>query len=160
MKVKVDISAAGRTRWFEYLVRFFFGGAVTVLAGVIAKTYGPGIGGLFLAFPAIFPATATLIEKHEKQKKEQAGKDGIVRAREAAGADAAGAAMGSVGLVVFAAIVWYWLPNSPLTVVVGAATVAWLLVAVIVWELRETLWRHIRLKLRRQVKPQGGPQVR
>jgi hypothetical protein len=30
---------------------------------------GPRVGGLFLAFPAIFPASATLVEKHEKQKK-------------------------------------------------------------------------------------------
>ena len=28
---------------------------------------------LFLAFPAIFPASATLIEKHEKEKKEREG---------------------------------------------------------------------------------------
>ena len=37
------------------------------------QRWGPGIGGLFLAFPAIFPASATLVEKHEKQKKNRAG---------------------------------------------------------------------------------------
>ena len=38
-------------------------------SGGNAKRYGPGVAGLFLAFPAIFPAGATLIEKHEKEKK-------------------------------------------------------------------------------------------
>ncbi len=55
----------------DYAIRFLFGGLITVAAGIIAKRFGPGIGGLFLAFPAIFPASATLIEKHEKEKKEE-----------------------------------------------------------------------------------------
>lgn len=41
---------------------------VTALAGVIAKHYGPVIGGLFFAFPAIFPASATLIEKTRNRR--------------------------------------------------------------------------------------------
>ena len=35
----------------------------SAIAGMIAKRYGAEIGGLFLAFPAIFPASASLIEK-------------------------------------------------------------------------------------------------
>lgn len=76
MAVHLDPSALGQTKWHEYAVRFLFGGLITVAAGIIAKEFGPGIGGLFLAFPAIFPASATLIEKHEKQKKQRAGLDG------------------------------------------------------------------------------------
>jgi Protein of unknown function (DUF3147) len=76
VKIKIDITAIGESRWYEYLVRFAFGGTITALAGLVAKRYGPGIGGLFLAFPAIFPATATLLDKHERQKKERAGKGG------------------------------------------------------------------------------------
>ena len=71
MQIKVDFSVLGQTKWHEYAVRFLFGGLITAVAGIIAEKCGPGIGGLFLAFPAIFPASATLIEKHEKQKKEQ-----------------------------------------------------------------------------------------
>jgi len=37
---------------------------MTVIAGLIAFRFGPVVGGLFLAFPAIFPASATLIERH------------------------------------------------------------------------------------------------
>jgi hypothetical protein len=44
----------------DYVVPFFLGGAVTVATGLIAKTFGPVTGGLFLALPAIFPASATL----------------------------------------------------------------------------------------------------
>jgi hypothetical protein len=63
MQIKVDPSVIGQTTWYEYAVRFLFGGFITAVAGIIAKEFGPGIGGLFLAFPAIFLASATLIEK-------------------------------------------------------------------------------------------------
>jgi len=33
MIVKFDLSALAKTRWYEYAVRFLFGGAVTVLTG-------------------------------------------------------------------------------------------------------------------------------
>jgi hypothetical protein len=49
------------------------------MTGLIAKRFGPGIAGLFLAFPAIFSASATLIEKHEKLKKQSAGFDDLAR---------------------------------------------------------------------------------
>ena len=68
MKIHANFAALKRTRWYELVLRFFFGALVTVIIGIIAKNFGPTIGGLFLAFPAIFPATATLIEKHEKEK--------------------------------------------------------------------------------------------
>jgi Protein of unknown function (DUF3147) len=73
MIVQFKPSALGQTRWYEYLVRFVLGGAMTVVAGLIAARFGPVIGGLFLAFPAIFPASATLIEKHVRERKEKAG---------------------------------------------------------------------------------------
>jgi uncharacterized protein DUF3147 len=73
MQISLDLSALGKTKWYEYALRFAFGGAITVAAGLIANKWGPGVGGLFLAFPAIFPASATLVEKHEKQEKQQHG---------------------------------------------------------------------------------------
>jgi len=83
MQIRFDPSALRQTKWHEYAVRFLLGGLITAVAGVIAKKFGPSLGGLFLAFPAIFPASATLIEKHEKQKTEKEGLQGIQRAREA-----------------------------------------------------------------------------
>jgi hypothetical protein len=144
VKIKLDTSGFGQSRWYEYLVRFVVGVVVTAMAGLIAKRFGPEIGGLFLAFPAIFPATATLIEKHEKQKKERAGKSGTEHGRRAAGVDATGAAMGSIGLAAFALVVWLRLPASRTSIVLLGATLAWFVTAVSVWQFRETLWRRAR----------------
>jgi hypothetical protein len=148
MKIKIDATSLRESKWYEYVVRFAFGGTVTALTGIIAHYFGPEIGGLFLAFPAILPATATLIEKHEAEKKQDAGKNGTVQARGAAGVDACGAAMGCVGLVVFALIVWKELPKSPLAVVLGIGTVAWLITAITVWQVREKVWRSLVRGLR------------
>jgi Protein of unknown function (DUF3147) len=73
MKVQVDLSRLRMTKWSEYGLRFLFGGTITVVAGILAERFGPEFGGLFLAFPAIFPATATLIEKHERKRKDGVG---------------------------------------------------------------------------------------
>jgi hypothetical protein len=139
MRVKVDLSALRQTKLHDYAVRFFFGGLITALAGIIAKEFGPIIGGLFLAFPAIFPASATLIEKHEKQKKERQGGKGTARGREAAGIDAAGAAMGSVGLVIFAFVVWKLIPRYSHWMVLIVATTCWLAVSVLAWKIRKAV---------------------
>ena len=66
----------------------FFGGLITALAGVIAKQFGPAVGGLFLAFPAMFPASATLIEETREAKEGKKGLHGAPRGREAASMDA------------------------------------------------------------------------
>jgi hypothetical protein len=137
MTIQVDLSALGRTQWHEYAFRFVFGGLVTAMAGIIAKEFGPGIGGLFLAFPAIFPASATLVEKHEQQKKNEEGLRGMVRARQATSIDAAGAAMGSIGLCVFALLVWRFMPKYTPWLVLTAASVAWLATSVTAWNVRK-----------------------
>ncbi len=137
MRVKIDLSALRETKWRDYAIRFLFGGLITAVAGIIAKAFGPGVGGLFLAFPAIFPASATLIEKHERQKKERQGVDGTVRGRMAASVDAAGAAMGSLGLAVFAFVVWKLVPRDSHWMVLIAATTSWLAVSVLVWKIRK-----------------------
>jgi hypothetical protein len=136
MTVHLDFSALPKTRWSEYIVRFLFGGAITVIAGLLAERFGPVLGGLFLAFPAIFPASATLIEKHEKQKKEKARMNGVKRGRQAAALDARGAAMGSLGLICFAIVVWKALLVWNAVLDLTLATAAWLGVATVVWNIR------------------------
>jgi hypothetical protein len=147
MKIRIDTTTMREAKWYEYVVRFAFGGIVTALTGIIAKHFGPEIGGLFLAFPAILPATATLIEKHERKKKQEAGKHAIASGRKAAGVDAAGAAMGCAGLIVFALVVWKALPSFSLPLILTAATLAWLITAVAVWLVREKLWRALMRKV-------------
>jgi hypothetical protein len=113
MIVQFEPSALRQTRWYEYLVRFVLGGTMTVVAGLIAASFGPVIGGLFLAFPAIFPASATLIEKHVRERKEEAGLAGARRGKEVAALDAVGAALGSFGLAAFGLVIWLMIALSP-----------------------------------------------
>ncbi len=137
--VGLETSSLEGARWRDYAIRFVFGGIVTAGAGLIAKRWGPGVAGLFLAFPAIFPAGATLIEKHEREKKQKAGMDGTARGRAAASVDAAGAAMGTLGLMAFALIVWRLLPGHSSWLVLTGAGVAWFGVSVLVWWLRKMI---------------------
>ncbi|HEY6824667.1 MAG TPA: hypothetical protein VI195_09510, partial [Steroidobacteraceae bacterium] len=100
----VNFASLKEARWWQFAVRFFLGGAITVCTGVIAQRFGPVVGGLFLSFPAIFPATATLIERHEREKKSKAGIDGQARGRKAAALDAAGAIFGGWGMLCFGCV--------------------------------------------------------
>jgi hypothetical protein len=60
MRLKLRFQSFKQTKPQEYVSRFVFGGTVTVLAGLIADRFGPVVGGLFLAFPGIFPAWCEL----------------------------------------------------------------------------------------------------
>jgi hypothetical protein len=137
MKIEWNPSALRETRIHEYVTRFFFGGLCTVVAGLVAKHYGPGIGGLFLAFPAIFPASATMIENHEKRKKAEIGRNGTMRGRMAASIDAAGTARGTIGLGAFALLVWKLLPHQNAIGVIAAAVMLWAGTSYLCWAIRK-----------------------
>lgn len=143
MILKFELASVGETKWSEYATRFVFGGIVTLLAGLIADHFGPAIGGLFLAFPAIFPASASLIQKHQREKKERAGLDGVRRGRLAAGIDAWGATIGCLGLAAFAATAWKLLPRYSLSTSLTVATLTWLVTAVTGWLFRKRLRRRL-----------------
>lgn len=102
----------------EYLIRFLFGAGVALVAAVVGQAVSPLAGGVLLAFPAILPATLTLIEK----------KEGRSRAHE----DDVGAIAGGGGMLAFAVIGWLALTrlNSIGPVALGAAFVAWGVVSV------------------------------
>jgi Protein of unknown function (DUF3147) len=136
--VRIKLSALKQGRWYEYAARFMLGGLATIVAGIVASVWGPEIGGLFLAFPAIFCASATLIEKHEREEKEKKGLEGRQRGKNAAALDAAGAGLGSVALAAFGAVVWV----AAAKCVAGSlvlATLVWLAVAVLLWRLRRQM---------------------
>jgi len=135
VRIRIDVAGLRRTKWYEYAIRFLFGGLITATAGLIADRWGPAIGGLFLAFPAILPASATLVEKHERQKKALVGLHGAERGREAAALDAAGAAIGCIGLAGFALIVWQFLALSQPWIVLGAAGLLWLVSSGLGWRI-------------------------
>jgi hypothetical protein len=144
VRIQVNFSALAKSRWYEYVARFVFGGVVTALAGYIATRYGPETGGLFLAFPAIFPATATLLEKHEERKSEREKGQSKLRGRVLAGLDAAGAAMGSIGLAAFGLIVWRGFPGYSPAWILTFAAVGWMVLSVLSWWGRKTLLPQIR----------------
>jgi TRAP-type C4-dicarboxylate transport system permease large subunit len=125
-------------RWYEYLVRFALGGAATVFTGLISSRYGVSIGGLFLALPAIFCASATMIEKHEIRRKRKVGLDGRRRGEKAAALDAAGAALGALGMLAFA-IMFSLTVESSVPAAFTCASLTWLVVSVAAWCVRRKL---------------------
>jgi Protein of unknown function (DUF3147) len=147
MKIQVSFAALKQARWHELVLRFFLGGVVTASAGAIAMRFGPIIGGLFLAFPALLPASLTLVEKHEVQKKAEKGLSGIQRGRQAAAADAAGATLGSVGMIMFSFVVWQLASYGP-WIVLPLAILAWAVIALSLWLMRKnwTAFRNLSRK--------------
>jgi hypothetical protein len=125
-------------RWYEYLVRFAVGGAATVFTGLVSSRYGASIGGLFLALPAIFCASATLIEKHEIRRKRESGLDGRRRGEEAAALDAAGAVLGALGMLAFAIVFSLTVELGVAAAFIGAS-LGWLVVSTAGWCARRKM---------------------
>ncbi|UPJ60620.1 hypothetical protein [Bradyrhizobium sp. 192] len=155
MLVKLSASALKQTRWYEYGVRFLLGGSATVLAGAVSSRFGVAVGGLFLALPAIFCASATLIESHERRAKEKAGLSGRRRGQQAAALDAAGAGLGSIGLAAFAAV-FYVVVSTTVIGAFVAAILVWVTVSVSAWWLR----RKLRITSRTVQTDRLGPSAR
>jgi len=120
MKPELNWAALHKAKPRQYLVRFAFGELISVGAAALGAHWGPGVGGLFLAFPAILPASLTLL-------KDKGG------ARQACD-DARGAVLGSFGLCAFALTV---MTNgrAPLVQVLLLATAAWAVTSVALWWL-------------------------
>jgi uncharacterized membrane protein (GlpM family) len=140
MLVRFKLAALKETKIREYLIRFALGGFTTVVAGLVAAYGGPALGGLMLAFPAIFCASATLIEKHERTNKQGKGLQGARRGKEAAALDAAGAAWGSIAMAAFAVAVYLLAGGSPALCLVAACLV-WLAIAVALFFARRKFRR-------------------
>jgi hypothetical protein len=136
--IRISPSSLREGRWYEYVIRFALGGAVTVFTGIISSRYGASVGGLFLALPAIFCASATLIEKHEIRRKREAGLGGERRGQEAAALDAAGAALGGLGMLAFAGVFWSLVERS-VAAAFAAGSLAWLVVALAAWFVQRKL---------------------
>lgn len=105
----------------QYILRFVFGGVISVATGLIAKAWGPAIGGLFLAFPAVLPASLAFVS-------EEDGRGSAIE-------DARGSRIGASALIVFAVIVWttaeHWAP----VIALAAATAAWIAFSWMGWAL-------------------------
>jgi hypothetical protein len=151
MIVSAKLAALKGIKLHEFALRFLFGGVCTVAAGILARRFGPGIGGLFLAFPAIFPAGASLVEKHERQHKRRLGYDGANRGRAASSIDAAGTSLGCLGLAAFALVVWRTLPWRDAEFVIPLAGFVWVAVSLSLWLFRKSRFAHLLSRSRRRV---------
>jgi len=139
VNVRLDTSALKHSHWYGHLLRFVLGGAITVAAGLVAKAFGPAVGGLLLAFPAILPAALILLERSQNEQAPPPRRG--ARGRRAVLLAAAGAAMGGLGLVVFALVAWAGLGRTWTPLALAAATLAWAVVAVAAWTVRQRMAR-------------------
>lgn len=98
----------------DLAVRFAFGAGIAAAAGIVGLLWGNKVGGILLGFPAILPASLTLIEK----------KDG----RHEAQVDATGAVLGSFALILFAVVSAWSLTRMPAPAALVLAASAWLAV--------------------------------
>jgi hypothetical protein len=105
----------------EYLVRFLFGAGISLAAGLIGMKFGPVVGGVFLGFPAILPASLTLIEK--KGGKQEAS------------IDSEGAILGAIAMVAFALVVVLGALKLGVVLSLVIALVVWLVVAFALYAL-------------------------
>ena len=98
----------------EVGIRFAFGAGIALVAGIAGALVGPRFGGLFLAFPAVLPASLTLIEKKEGVSK--------------AWSDASGGLLGAIGMAAFALTAMLLMPWNPIVALV-LALVAWAVIS-------------------------------
>lgn len=98
---KLKLSQLRGIRLRDYLIRFLFGGIISVVAALIGQWTTGRMGGIFTAFPAILLASLTLINQEE-------GKQACIM-------DAQGAVLGAVALVVASVVI-----SMTLGVMVGA----------------------------------------
>ncbi|HLH46621.1 MAG TPA: DUF3147 family protein [Acidimicrobiales bacterium] len=117
-----DLGELHQIRMRALAVRFAFGAAISIVAGLGGQTLGSVVGGLLLAFPAILPASLTLIEKE----------DGTAAAVHEVG----GAIFGATGLIAFAAVAAALLGVVSAPVALVAGLVAWVVVALSLYVLR------------------------
>jgi uncharacterized membrane protein (GlpM family) len=120
-RVEFEPEGLKKSKAHEYVVRFVFGGLVTAATGLVAHRWGPVVGGLFLAFPAIVPASLTFVKSHG--------------GRQSAIDDARGARLGSVALCGFAAVAWLLCGRTSLAVALVAALLVWSVVGGLLWWL-------------------------
>lgn len=97
--------------------RFIAGAITSVASGVATLAFGPRVGGVFLAFPAILAASLTLISREEDRRE----------ARE----DARGAVVGALALALFAAVAALSIGKLHGAIAMLLATAAWFAAALI-----------------------------
>lgn len=107
----IDLSGLKKVKPRDLAIRFAFGATIAVIAGIASLTLGSAAAGPLLAFPAILPATLTLMEKEDGESKTIH--------------DLQGSVLGAVGMCAFAVVAWVLLGRLPLLIALLIALVAW-----------------------------------
>jgi MFS family permease len=128
-KPEVHAGKLRKVKARELVLRFAFGAAISVVAGLVSLATTSTAGGMFLAFPAILPATITLIER-----KEDTGK---------AVHDLQGAVLGALGLVVFAIVARVGFEETGSGVALLEAGGAWAGASILGYLIVETIRRRV-----------------
>ena len=123
--VELQPQEVQKSSWWDFAVRIAFGGVTTVVAYLIGERFGPSVAGLFLAFPAIMPASVTLVTKHSGEGK-------AINA-------SLGTLAGTLGLAAFGAVVWLLGQQASAWLVILAAVLAWIVVGLGGWLALEQL---------------------
>jgi uncharacterized membrane protein (GlpM family) len=113
---RADVRKLGALEPRELAVRFAFGAGISAIAAAVSLAFGPRVGGMFLAFPAILPATLTLIQQKESKRDAEHDDEGAV--------------LGAVALIAFGLAVYELLPNHSGWLSLAGASAAWLVAAV------------------------------
>ena len=111
----IDIGQLHAITWKDLVARFVFGATVSVVAGVVGLNFGARVGGILLAFPAILPATLTLIAKEEGQPHSFHDLQGTV--------------VGACGLVGFGIVAAFTIGRVNVIIALLAALLAWCVVS-------------------------------
>ena len=125
--VGADLSKLSKIRPKDIVVRFVFGAAISLVAGLISLGFGARAGGMFLAFPAILPASLTLVEKKE--------------GTEAAIHDLDGTILGAAALGAFALVAGIGLRAGSAALALPAALATWLGASLAAYVVVESLRR-------------------
>jgi len=108
------------------------------------NTSARSLAGCFSLFPPYFRRVRRSLRSTKGQKKQKAGIKSTIRGRQAAAVDAYGAAMGCLGLMCFAGVVWKLMPGRNPSMVLFAATAAWFGVSIWIWLFRKSRFCHSR----------------
>jgi hypothetical protein len=117
--VGADLAKLRTVKLTELLIRFAFGAAISIVAGLISLAFNHFVGGMFLAFPAILPASLTLLEKKEGNAQ--------------ATSDLQGAVLGAIALGGFAVVAGFGLRRAGAPLALLAALAAWTALAVAIY---------------------------
>jgi hypothetical protein len=111
-----DLGAVRGIRPRDLVLRFAFGAAISVVSGLIGVAAGKFAGGVWLAGPAVLPATLTIIEKEEGRKP--------------AVTEVQGSVPGTIALITFAVVAAVCTARLPLAAAMLCALATWVAVAI------------------------------